>query len=329
MPTYVLQPGGSRDLPATPLELRMHGAGAEHCEAALIREGVRVPSQELRSTGATTILTRPISLPSTSVLRLTPRDGEAFPPECAVDVLLSETRRSDDPTLVRSRAVLSGLPHLDVLEFAWTQDVLRIKALEAGTPPPDRPTARRAYEITRTVLGKAGAGDDGAEVVVVVDDSASMSDWSRLGAMSAAVDVLAGIDYVLGQEVGLDVRIGLNQQEWHFPADQAAAGVLDLLERAQPTTAFAVDPSRSGSDRATVFITDLAPSAWSPGPRDVCLVLCDLSAAELVAKGDRVLPLPWPGAEDAGWVETPRFAELVGSLVAAIMDIESSKGVRE
>lgn len=326
MPTYVLQPGGSRDLPAMPLELRIHGAGAGHCEAALIREGARVPSQELRSTGASTILTRPISLPATSVLRLTPRDGEVFPPECAVDVLLSETRRSNDPTWVRVRAVLSGLPRLDVLELAWTEDALRMKALGAGTPPPGRLTARRAYEITRTVLGRTGAGDDGAEVVVVVDDSASISEWIRAGAVSAAIDLLAGIDYVLGQEVGLDVRIGLDQQEWHFSADQAAAGVLDLLERAEPKTVFAVDPSRSASDRATVFLTDLAPESWSPGPRDVCLVLCDPSAVELVASGKRVFPLPWSGVEDAGWTDTPGFAGLVGNLVAAIMDIDSSKG---
>lgn len=325
MPTYVLQPNDSRDLDPRPLELRLHGRGARDCRVTLVRDGYPVPAQEMRAAGDTTILTRPARVPASSVLRLVPVGSEVFPADCRVELGLTEIQRSSDPMQLRVEAVLSGLPSIDLIDLSWRDDALRVRVLEVGSPPPDRPVARRAYELTRTALGRAGVGAGSTDVTVIVDPSTSMAGWIRDGALSAAIDLLAGVDYVVGRDSALEVRIGQNPQEWRFPSDEAADGVHELLTSTAGGDGVLTAPG-SGPGHASVLITDLAPAEWAPAPRDACLVLCDPSAAALVATGPNVLPMAWTPAGAEAWLEGADIGDLVRQLVSIIVDGDTTKG---
>lgn len=319
MPTYVLRPGDTHTVAPVPLEVDLRGAGASACRVALRHGDDPAPDGELRVTRGATILTRPKELPTDSVLRLEPRVGDIFPLDCPVEVVLASTQRVSDPVLVRLELAPSGLPRLDVIQLAWNADRLVLTALKAGPPPPRNPVAKRAYEVSRMILGGVEAGGQGADASVVLDPSPSMDHWVKAGAVAAAIEVLAGLDHAVGRSEGVEIGVGSASTEQSFAADEAAEGGLALLERAEPGVWTELQGLESSGDRVRVVVTDLAPTQAGTRPGIVHLVLCEPGVAPILATGPRVVPMTWRKDEDiAQWLTDAAFADLVKQLYVAI-----------
>ncbi len=319
MPTYVLGAGDCRAVAPVALELSLHGAGAGDCRFMLLRGDAPAPDGELKVTRGTTILTRPSDLPAQSVLRLVPRNGDSFPLDCLVEVVLASTQRAADPVALRLQLAPSGLPRLDLLELAWSTDGLVLTALKAGPPPPRRPIAKRAYEVSRMILGGVDAGGRGVDAIVVLDPSPSMDHWWQVGAVPAAVEVLAGLDHAVGRSEGIEIRVGGVGVVRSFAADEAASGALAMLDGAAPEACTALQSSRDAGGRISVVVTDLPQVAAETSAGIVHLVLCDPEVASILTGGPRMVPMTWRLNEDIDqWLADTAFVDLVKRLLAAI-----------
>lgn len=318
MTTFVLEPDGAVLLPAAPVTVRAAVISGPPVRVRALsggqvltagRPGQVVNGLVQNQPGALTVakLLGPLTIEVASL------DGQPLPSGSVVTLTVG----SESVLVANAQSAMiqhvdtSGAAAVEVLQLSAQAGQIEVRATYDPTPPM---TGRLGAVIaaTREFLGAHDRGRDPKfRLLLAVDDSASMRIWSRSGVVAALVDLLAGINHVLGRE-----RLLVHVEHWRAVETAEASSVVasSLAGRALGSSYVVADqPSMSGR---MVLITD-EPGGW---PTAVLpLVVCAASASDL-------LPIAENGAVAVAcssperWVdELDRDPGLLAQLVATLV----------
>lgn len=327
MPTYRLTEGPTVVVPAETFALRVRSQtpGVTALISAT-RDQVDVAEPEVRRPPGQEIQLVIGRLNEPLVLALKPADGTVFPAGCVLDVSLSgEFSRSTDPHRIIVGSVdadqtfhtgvdVSGLPQHAVLELTPTVTTLSVRAFVGRDRLPEG-LAKKAHDVARSLLQRDRlTAADTVDLKVIVDSSASMRQWAENGLLGKSLDLIGGIDHVIGGDSALDIRLSHSRDWLLVSADRASKFASDLLSG--PFRTGLVEPLPAGDQRtATLLVTDIVPRDWDPTPRNCCVVLCHSGAETYLATGPGVVGI----TADTEDPEFPGAATAITDTVAAIL----------
>lgn len=282
MPTHVLDRlGGTAPLPAKPLRVRVTTSGTQPLELALVtRDGASLQPGSCLPGGQPGVVIIPRIGPEPVQLRVRRAGAGPFPSDTVLTVTITaESRAEVDPAAVVLTGVdISGLEAADLVELSAGAQGITATALTADASPLPG-LAGAAANTVRALIRAGRLSSTGLDLEVLVDASASMLAWSRDGSIDAVISVLAGMDHLLGQMDGLDVRLATAQSPWRTVA-AADAGTLTTqeLERLAPQSGFRPAQFLPHADRRRIVVTDARP--WGqPAEASVVVVLAFADAA--------------------------------------------------
>jgi len=299
MPSYQLAQGRTVSIPAAPLAVRVHSGApgpAAQVRVVAVRGSAPVNEAEIRRPPGAEIQLIVVKPTDALVLRLEPESGPSFPPDKFVDVVLAaEFTRNSDPHRVLVNGIdLSGLPFKDVIQISPKDSSLEIGTL-SGFAPRLHGLAKQAHDAARALLQRDTLpAEDVIDLRVIIDASASMTPWASSGLLGAVLDVVGGIDHVIGHDDMMDIRMSTDASWRRISADEASALATELIDG--PRNCLPTPELPPPADRtATILVTDLVPTGWNPGARECCLVLADRESVALVAAGLRTIAVspPW------------------------------------
>ena len=270
-----------------------------------------------------------------TLVRVLPPRAAAFAERTVVRLTL----RIDTPNAQYEITVqpvdVSSLPLRDLVSVEPDGDDLRVTARDAVSDLPVGPLAVRARGEARRRLGYDRVRDDRAvRVAIGIDVSASMAHPLRDGGVHAAVDVLAGLWQVVGDEDEFPLVCLLGEETTWLPAvapAEMAAALTDHVEGngfELGSRAFLPDPPGPRVVRRTArfVVTDGIPADFTRlPPGEVALIVVGGGvSAQAAGRGVTVLPPPAPG-------QTPpsRLLDVPGALAAVVEPLLHHCGVED
>lgn len=307
MPIYVVGASNQRvQIPADALAVSISGAVAS---AELdIRAGAEQPV--VRSSAHHAVLPR---LTGPVQVAVRPVGAQQFAPGSVIHLAIAHENAGDvDPVQVLFDPVdVSGDTGVIFAELAPSGAHIDV-GVSAVADIPLSPLGVAARSSARKVIGRAPA-QQGGNLVIALDTSASMIPWYADGSLAAATDVVVGVAAAIGFGGVSAVLVGSEVSAVSPPPD-GAAGLANTVAALAPRWTAGVRWSRLPDSR-TVVCTD-SPTGGVPQRFPIFVLSDDARLDGSVAR----LPSPPPGRQPAAALlaHPPTLDRITGHLVRAL-----------
>jgi hypothetical protein len=267
-----------------------------------------------------------------TLVRVLPPRAPAFAERTVVRLTLRIDAPAAQYEITVQPVDVSSLPLRDLVSVEPVGDELRVTARDAVSDLPVGELAGRARGEARRLLGFDRVRDDRAvRVAVGVDVSASMATALRDGSVHVAVDVLAGLWQVVGDEDEFPLLCLLGEEATWLPPVAPAEMASALADHVQRhgfelgSRARIPDPGRpSARPTARFLVTDGIPADFARIPDgEVGLVVVGGGVAAAAA-GRHVTVIPVPGE---GQDLPERLLRVPGALTAVVEPLLRHCGV--
>jgi len=259
MAIFLLKGGEQVALQTRPLIVRLQSVAGP----SRYRLKASVPAGEPIVVERQGMLVLPRILQPTTVRLLPAQEGQTFPPQSVLTVVIGPDGGNPDADYAQVSLDVSGLPQEDLILCEPQGPTIRVTSLSVPHSPKLPPQAELARDVARELLGVAFVAQQAVDVVVGIDCSPSMQSYLADGTLEAALHTFAGMASVIDPnhevEAVLCSRISTRLQAQ--PIDAFAEQTLTELKR-QPlvtgcrSSTLATDDVKS----LTYLVTDSVPA---------------------------------------------------------------------
>lgn len=213
------------------------------------------------------------------------RSGVPFPSGTTVTLQIthSDGRDPDPVRLIITNAGIGGVATCPLARLRLTESGrVEVSLAEATAETKLSPIGEAARAAARQALQR-NATKAQVNMTVVLDDSASMRPWFRSPAIATIIDVLCGIDSLLGTTETL--AIALASENTPQLLEPAAAASIPVERALADQPGAVVTVSNLASRKPLVVVSDGIPADWDPALGCV-LALVEQSTWNLLAPAD-------------------------------------------